>query len=494
MIWVCVLLMALTPIAAHASSRVQDAMDEILARMQGEMSLQEWVDSLAPEAGSGTDNYILALNHLDVDFDASSYARALVRVLAEGSISNPVTRQRAALTLISCGGVSLVPQDLADNAIGKLGTMSYVYGLHLLNNGAPSRLWTADSLVDKLAELQKADGGWAVTGNYGDTDVTAMCLQALACYKGDRDVSGLIEGGVARLAQLQLENGGFASMGNENVESSAQVTIALCSLGIDPLSDDRFVKDGSTLLDALLAYRLPDGGYSHLPGKTENPTANMQVLAALSVLDNPGHYYDVYNAEVIDVSQPRSWKIYAWAGIGALAVIGAGLSLLKKRGRLKRVLFILVVAAIAAAGVYMINVESAGAYYSAQPIDEVAGYVNLSINCDLVAGRASDGSTPEDGVILPRTQFPFAEGDTVFDVLTRAVKEHKLQMEYQGATAGLAYVNGINYLYEFAYGDLSGWMYSVGGEFLSVGCGSCPVKDGDEIVWAYTLNLGEDLK
>ena len=58
----------------------------------------------------------------------------------------------------------------------------------------------------------------------------------------------------------------------------------------------------------------------------------------------------------------------------------------------------------------------------------------------------------------------------------------------------MAYVNGINYLYEFDYGELSGWMYSVGGEFVSLGSGSRGVQDGDEIIWAYTTELGEDLK
>ena len=67
-------------------------------------------------------------------------------------------------------------------------------------------------------------------------------------------------------------------------------------------------------------------------------------------------------------------------------------------------------------------------------------------------------------------------------------------MEYAGANASQAYVKGINYLYELAYGDLSGWIYLVNGERASVGCGTYVVQDGDEIIWAYTTELGEDLK
>ena len=58
----------------------------------------------------------------------------------------------------------------------------------------------------------------------------------------------------------------------------------------------------------------------------------------------------------------------------------------------------------------------------------------------------------------------------------------------------MAYVNGINYLYEYAYGELSGWIYSVNAVTPSIGCGSYILEDGDEVLWQYTTDLGEDLK
>ncbi|MBQ9471715.1 MAG: DUF4430 domain-containing protein, partial [Ruminococcus sp.] len=57
---------------------------------------------------------------------------------------------------------------------------------------------------------------------------------------------------------------------------------------------------------------------------------------------------------------------------------------------------------------------------------------------------------------------------------------------------GAAYIAGINYLYEFDYGDLSGWMYRVNGVLPEVGCQSYTVSDGDEIEWLYTTNIGKD--
>ncbi|MFR4318181.1 MAG: DUF4430 domain-containing protein [Eubacterium sp.] len=60
--------------------------------------------------------------------------------------------------------------------------------------------------------------------------------------------------------------------------------------------------------------------------------------------------------------------------------------------------------------------------------------------------------------------------------------------------AKTAYVEGINNIYEFSCGKLSGWMYEVNGEYPNVGCSDYKVKDKDVIEWHYTCNLGEDLK
>ena len=490
LIWAFVLIVSFMP-AEQAATDIQAEMDSILAYAAGGAKLQDWVDFLAESHAGEADNYILALNYMGADCDTSAYAKAL----ASANEKNPVTRQGSALALLSCGMPELVSAGLADETIGKLGLMSYIYGLHLLNNGVPSESWTADLLVEKLLDMRLADGGWAVTGQYANPDATAMCLHAMACYNGSIDLTSVKAEAVELLSFLQLENGGYSSFGDENPESAAQVILALIAMGIDPLTDARFIKNDRTAVDAMLDYKLPSGGYAHLQGGTESDMAAMQALLALASLQQKTALYDLHSAESVrSENEGPGWKLYAWIAIGAIALIGSVLSLVKKHGRGKRVLFILLAAAIAAIGVYMINIESADAYYSASPTAQADGHVWLTIRCDSVAGRKKDGSTPESGVILPRTQLAFTEGDTVFDVLTRAAKEHRLQLEHEGMSKNMAYVNGINYLYEFDYGELSGWMYSVGGEYVSLGSGSLAVKDGDEITWAYTTELGEDLK
>lgn len=129
--------------------------------------------------------------------------------------------------------------------------------------------------------------------------------------------------------------------------------------------------------------------------------------------------------------------------------------------------------------------------------------VTISIMCDSVfenydklSPPLKDSSyIPKDGVILKKTEYVLREGDTVYDILSRAVRYNKIQFEYQGAEKnpfGSVYVQGISYLYEFSCGSNSGWVYRVNGEFPNCGCSKYVLKDGDSIEWIYTCTLGFD--
>lgn len=104
---------------------------------------------------------------------------------------------------------------------------------------------------------------------------------------------------------------------------------------------------------------------------------------------------------------------------------------------------------------------------------------------------------PNDGVILEETAYVLRPGDTVFDILLRTVRHNRIQMEFQGADQnvfGSVYIQGINYLYEFSCGPLSGWMYTVNGGFPDYGVSKYELQDGDAIAFQYTCDLGRDLE
>lgn len=130
--------------------------------------------------------------------------------------------------------------------------------------------------------------------------------------------------------------------------------------------------------------------------------------------------------------------------------------------------------------------------------------VTISISCKTVlehweqldASLRDEKYIPSDGVILPPTQYVLRPSDTVFDILNRAIRYNKIQMEFQNAkqnSYGSAYVQGIHYLYEFSCGPLSGWMYKVNDIYPNYGCSKYLLKDGDVIEWVYTCDLGRDV-
>ena len=128
----------------------------------------------------------------------------------------------------------------------------------------------------------------------------------------------------------------------------------------------------------------------------------------------------------------------------------------------------------------------------------VIGTVTMSIRCDTAVANGLceeekwKGILPEDGCILPETEFEIEEDETAFDLLCRVRDEYGIHMEYSG-TGGNEYIQGINNLYEFDGGRWSGWMYSVNGEYPNYGCGKYKLKDGDVVAWNYTCDLGLDL-
>ena len=101
---------------------------------------------------------------------------------------------------------------------------------------------------------------------------------------------------------------------------------------------------------------------------------------------------------------------------------------------------------------------------------------------------------PEDGWILKPMTVTFAENESVFNVLQRTLKEQGIHMEFEYTPAyHTAYIEGINNLYEFDVGELSGWMYSVNGWFPIYGCSRYRLQEGDVGEWKYTCDLGNDI-
>ena len=100
----------------------------------------------------------------------------------------------------------------------------------------------------------------------------------------------------------------------------------------------------------------------------------------------------------------------------------------------------------------------------------------------------------ENGAVLLPTQVGFHDGESVFDILERTLREKNIHMEFtETPMYESTYIEGIANLYEFDCGELSGWMYKVNGIFSDYGSSLYEVKNGDIIEWVYTCDKGKDV-
>lgn len=129
----------------------------------------------------------------------------------------------------------------------------------------PSQL--RERYLATVLEKQLPDGGFSLGGKSADADMTGMALQALARYKDRPEVQDAIDKALTCLSGMQNDDGGFGSWGTTNSESTVQVIMGMYELGMD-LTDSRLVKNGNTVLDGLMHYYVPGGGFRNTPSDT----------------------------------------------------------------------------------------------------------------------------------------------------------------------------------------------------------------------------------
>ena len=279
-------------------------------------------------AAGGLDWYALYMYRAGYESDYAAYGSALEDAVSQKYQENGgLDRVRASewhrtgLAATACGGdalafgtnaagetINLVADGVYDRGktedLGAQGINGLTWGLLLLDSRGYSvpagAADTRETILTRILSAQSAERGFSLSGEGVSADLTAMTLQALAPYQNsthvftvtdkatgttvERTVSETIERALGVLSACQMENGGFGDDG-ESSESAAQVIIALCALGIDPATDARFVKRGGSVLDALLRFAKPDGGFAHTLEKGadgSNAMAGEQALGALT--------------------------------------------------------------------------------------------------------------------------------------------------------------------------------------------------------------------
>jgi len=139
---------------------------------------------------------------------------------------------------------------------------------------------THNERIEWILARELYTGGWELGGmnrnQTPDPDMTAMAIQGLAPYYYRPEVRAAVGRALDWLSYNQLDNGGWRAWGTDNVQSAAQVVVALTALGYDPMTDPRFVKPGGNPVTTILRFFDEEtGGFTHpLPPPYGNGEVN----------------------------------------------------------------------------------------------------------------------------------------------------------------------------------------------------------------------------
>lgn len=468
-------------------------------------------------------------------FVEAYYASALAAAKKAGTAEsrpwgNKVTEpQRLALALTAVGkdptnvgGVNLLDyswnkETYFGSALGSLqGSNELIFGLLSIEANRKfeppaSVSMTAGQMVTALIrDYQTESGGFGLSDNQtAGADITAMALQALAKHKEEIGVSGAIEKGLAYLSGVQSSNGGYG-----NSESTAQVIVALCELGIDPDADKRFIKNGCSMVDALLDYALDDGSFCHTIGGGSNGMATEQAYYALAALNR---FYSgqasLYNMNDVVFDGDGGTEVTGVLLRPATSEIQVGktvqltATVLPASAENQNVSFVSSDVTIATvsdtglvtglkAGAVTITVTTAEGHKTADAVITVkeSGGGGTAPGEKTMVTLSIDKKTINKGYVLQPVKVEITKGETVWEVLKRELDARGIDYEYSyHEQYNSVYIEAIDGDGEFDHGSGSGWMYNVDGVYPDYGCSLYVLNGGETIAWRYTTNLGVDL-
>lgn len=390
----------------------------------------------------------------------------------------------------------------------KLGTISALeYALLAYDSGdyetaalGENPVWTREKLINEIMKYQRADGGFSYSSSAaaGDADITAVTISALAPYmQTDEKVRKVVDNAISYLSNAQLEDGSY----NSNSNSTAMVIIALTNVGIDIDTDARFIKNGKTTLDALLNYRLSTGTFGYRNNTTANSLSTEQSFRALASYKNAVSSGDYYSG-TYRFGKPSK------TGEGIVTLQSLVVDKMPSKTSYN------IGEEFVKDGLVLKAVYSDGneKYISAEEIT-ITGYDSKASGTKTISAEYGGLSTPFSITIIKtnsdntykytatlkvydpsgRTYFEaqeieIEENETALSLLEKSNLDVSISSSSQGR-----YVEGIEGLYEFDKGSQSGWMYSVNGIFPEKSADQYELEDGDQVVWVYTRDLGNDV-
>ncbi len=305
---------SVTQVLSYLERQGEPVDQVIAARIAGEEPDQGAIRSLRNNAGqvaedstdiAGISNYILALTASGTD-PRDCAGINLIDLLCTSSLLQNKSPRDLSLALIA-----LNSGDFSPSAEGAM---------------------TPEEMVETLLSLQREDGGFGQTENaMSDPESTALAILALA-PKGNEAV---LAAAVEYLSGAIQADGSFLSTAGEETSTSLSTTVAALYAAGSSIQDERFVKEGRTLLDSLFSYQNEDNGFCRISGEKSDTTSSLWALYALESVRSGQAVLDFTDIELTPY-QPSALKTYGsfiLMTIGMIAIVYILLLLSRRLGR-----------------------------------------------------------------------------------------------------------------------------------------------------------------
>ncbi|MDR1558267.1 MAG: S-layer homology domain-containing protein [Clostridiales bacterium] len=409
--------------------------------------------------------------------------------------------------------------------LDKQGINGSIFGLIAFNSAGYEVPPTVEAFcLNSILENQLADKGWTLYGNTADPDTTSMVLQALAPYyaMGETSYNALeiegvpawselqtsVTGAIQTLSNIQDNEGTYTSWGSANAENCAQVLTALCLLDINPATDTRFIKNGKSVLEALISFRDDaTGGFKHIISGPVNSAATEHAAYALvaywRLKNNMNALYDMtdvtprlpsytvdktaLNAEILKAENlnQSSYTSSSWnslqAALTEAKAVSADDSMPQTAVNTSKYALTAAINALQTVGG-----NPPGPSDSIRVTFRLIGSTFSNGDIDL-----SDGDYKGANYVtwIPTRSYNVNENATVYDLFVMALADAEL-----GASSPdrnyiesiyAPYILGSYRLSELINGRYSGWLYTINGKHIGYGLKEYTLSNNAEVVWHY---------
>ena len=292
--------------------------------------------------------------------------------------------------------------------------------------------------------IESAIANKAFWTEYGVDGATMMIL-ALAPYIENEEVKTALDEAVSDIHEAQSESGAILTYGSDSAASTGCAIAALSALGINSAE---VIKNDNSLIDGLMS--LASEGFNGFEpmSNTFSTEQGLRGLLSWQLLEQEE------NTRIYDFSENPMNEARASVEEGDDNISDGGIT----EGK-----------------------EKITVYFTLLGDEEHEEPKKNKDKHTLKKGNLKEW--------IPKTKVSLYEDLTVIELIEKVLKEHKIDYKNENG-----YISEIDGLAEFDNGELSGWMYTLNGEYSKKSISEQVLEDGDIVVLHYTDDYNSEIK